>query len=158
MCGSCSQGSMHRTQSNTSSLMSGSSNFSPTPSPSQGHSRGVGASGETFDGSAELQMNGNALAAETARITRVEVACGDFVFALKVTYASGKMLRHGESPLDCRKLRWAQRWRSRTGSYEPSRFENAKWKGFNLAKVRSLLYTYRKTHASASWRRSTDDR
>lgn len=103
-------------------------------------------------------MNGNALAAETARITRVEVACGDFVFALKVTYASGKMLRHGESPLDCRKLRWAQRWRSRTGSYEPSRFENAKWKGFNLAKVRSLLYTYRKTHASASWRRSTDDR
>ena len=127
---------MKRTQSSNSSLMSGSSQFSPSPSPSQTISHGAEGSGEAFDGSAELLL---ASVPGTSRITRVEVACGDFVFALKVTYSTGKVLRHGESPLDCRKLQWAQKWRSRTSSYTPSRFENAKWKGFTIAKVRTCI-------------------
>lgn len=131
----CSQFKMNRTQSSsTGSLMSSSSQFSPSINPTAPQPSVDGGSGEVFDGSAELLLAG--AVASASRITRVEVACGDFVFALRVTYNNGKTLRHGEAPVDGRKLHWAQKWRSRaSSSYMPSRFENAKWKGFSLSKV-----------------------
>lgn len=130
---------MNRTQSSsTGSLMSSSSQFSPSINPTAPQPSVDGGSGEVFDGSAELLLAG--AVASASRITRVEVACGDFVFALRVTYNNGKTLRHGEAPVDGRKLHWAQKWRSRaSSSYMPSRFENAKWKGFSLSKDEFIL-------------------
>lgn len=125
---------MNRTQSSNSSLMSASSQYSPVPKTIGASSHGPGGAGEAFNGLAELELVG--MGGGSSRIIRVDVACGDFVFALKVTYNNGKTFRHGEAPLDCRKLQWAQKWRSRASSYTPSRFENSKWKGFSLSKVR----------------------
>jgi hypothetical protein len=141
---------MNRTASgSTGSLMSHSSQFSPGSRQFQSENGATSSSGEVFDGSAELALAGSL--AGLTRITHIDVAYGDFVFALRVAYNNGKTLRHGEAPLDGRKLVWTQKWKRLTSDYAPSRFEKMKWKGFSLSKVRSPASSAFETLVQCCW-------